>query len=320
MAESFADANVMGFDSHGIAMLYRYLEFVDLGWLDPKAQPVIEKETDGSALIDGKWVFGQVACHYAMEVAKEKARTTGIACVSVHNASHCGRLGQYPQKVGEEGFIGISMVNNHGAGNMVAPFGGTERRLSTNPLSVCVPYKEGRPILLDMTTSVVAERKIKLKDYNNESVPQGWFITQDGEMPTNPSKFYNEPKGALLPFGADVGYKGFGLSMIVDILAGALSGAGCSNPDQKKVGNAFFGIVIDPAKFADGSNQMVKRLVDYVKSAKTMPGFGQIYYPGEIEQEILKDRKSNGIPITDDTWRLVQKALYKLDLSFDVLV
>ena len=88
----------------------------------------------------------------------------------------------------------------------------------------------------------------------------------------------------------------------------------------KKVGNAFFGIVIDPAKFADGSNQMVKRLVDYVKSAKTMPGFDQIYYPGEIEQEILKDRKANGIPITDDTWRLVQKALYKLDLSFDVLV
>ena len=316
VAKSFVDANLMGFDSHGIAMLYRYLEFIDFGWLDPKAEPEMEKETESTALIDGHWAFGQVACHYAMRVAQEKARKTGIASVSVHNASHCGRLGQYPEAVSQKGFIGIAMVNNHGAGNMVAPFGGTERKLSTNPFSVAIPYKEGQPILLDMTTSVVAERKIKLKYYNKEQVPAGWFITSDGRTPTDPAEFYGDPKGALLPFGGDVGYKGFGLSLMVDILAGALSGAGCSNPDQKQVGNAFFGIVIDPAVQSAHFSGMVEGLIDHVKSCKTQEGVARIYYPGEPEQQIYKQRKAEGIPVSEDTWELVEKALNKLNLSY----
>jgi uncharacterized oxidoreductase len=320
VAQSFVEADLMGFDSHGIAMLHRYVEFIEIGWLDPSAEPQIETESDSTAVINGNWGFGQLAFHFAMRVAASKAQNTGTASVSVKNAGHCGRVGQYPQGVAEKGLIGITMVNNHGAGNMVAPFGGTERRLSTNPLAVAIPYQDGQPILLDMTTSVVAERKIKLKNLNGESVPAGWFITRDGNTPTDPSEFYGDPPGALLPFGGDVGYKGFGLSLVVDILSGALSGAGCSNPDASRVGNAGFGIAIDPSRFAPGSADWIEGLIRYVKSSATLGEASEIYYPGELEQCTRKRRLEEGVPVSDDVLCLVAEALTQLDLPLDLIV
>ncbi len=320
VANSFVDADLMGIDSHGVAMLRRYLEFIEIGWVDPQGSPEVEKESASTLLVNGNWAFGAVACHKAMALAAAKATQTGVASVSVHSAGHCGRLGQYPQRVSQEGLIGIAMVNNHGAGNMVAPYGGTERRLSTNPLAVAIPYKEGRPILLDMTTSVVAERRIKLKNEQKEKIPAGWFITADGETPTDPGLFYAEPKGALLPMGGDAGYKGYGLALIVDILAGALSGAGCSNPTATRVGNAFFGIVIDPAQTAGGYEMLVQQLIEYVKSADTTRKPGRIYYPGEIEQLEYQDRQRHGVPISDGAVQLVKAAMRSVELDETLLV
>ncbi len=183
-----------------------------------------------------------------------------------------------------------------------------------------IPYKERRPILLDMTTSVVAERRIKLKCEQKEKVPAGWFITSDGETPTDPELFYAEPKGALLPLGGNVGYKGYGLALIVDILAGALSGAGCSSPTATRVGNAFFGIVIDPAHTAGGYEMLVQQLIEYVKSADTTRKSDRIYYPGELEQREYQDRQRRGVPLTDGALKLVKAAMRSVDLDGKLLV
>ena len=314
VAKSLIDTNLMGIDSHGIAMIYRYLELIDLGWLDPNADIEVEMENTGSCLINGNWCFGQVVCSNAMDMAISKAKDTGIAYASVYNSSHCGRLGQYSEQAAMNGMIGITMINNHGAGRMVAPFGGTQRRLSTNPLSIAIPYKDKRPFLLDMTTSVVAERKIKLKHLSNERTPEGWFITEDGRLSTDPEEFYSDPPGALQAFGGAVGYKGYGLSLAVDILAGAISSAGCSNPISKKVGNSFLGIVINP----NNSSQLadsVNGLLEYVKSSKKAPGIDEILYPGELEQRTFAERKQKGITVPKDIKELLQKALKKLDIE-----
>jgi uncharacterized oxidoreductase len=316
VARSFVYADLMGFESHGLAMVYRYLEMIDLGWIRPEAKPSILKETSNSILINGNWAFGQVAFNYGFDLAKEKAKESGIACVSARNSGHCGRLGQYPERMANESLIGIAMINNHGAGNMVAPFGGTERRLSTNPIAIAIPTNNKYPLLLDMTTSVVAERKLKLKHLSGEKVEKGWFISHDGSLSTNTEDFYSDPVGALLPFGGSVGYKGYGLSVIIDILAGALSGAGCSNPNTKQVGNALFGIVIDPGKLNDNMYEHINNLLEYLKSSKLSPGTEQIYYPGEIEFNILEKRQKEGLSYNKDVIKLLKKSVASVGLKY----
>ena len=145
--------------------------------------------------------------------------------------------------------IGLLCANSHGGGASVAPWGGIAGRLGTNPLAGGWPDGEGGALVLDITTSVVAEGKVRVKRNRGEPVPEGWIIDAAGRPSTDPADFYDEPRGSLLPFGGVMGHKGYGLGVVVELLGGALSGAGCARGRKARIGNGCFLLVIDIGRF-----------------------------------------------------------------------
>jgi uncharacterized oxidoreductase len=212
------------------------------------------------------------------------------------------------------GMVAVMFVNTHGAGKLVAPWGGKDRRLSANPISIAIPRKTGAPIVVDISTSAIAEGKVRGMLNRKVPVPPGSIVDADGYPTTDATKFYGPPSGALLPFG---GHKGFALGLVTDILAGALSGAGCSRKDADRVGNAFLVFVIDVDRlrgdqpfYAD-----VEQLVEYVKSSALAPGSTEILVPGEPEALETERRQRNGISVDEETWRQISEVGRKYGVS-----
>ena len=204
--------------------------------------------------------------------------------------------------------IGVLMTNDHGGGTCVAPHGGIEGRLSTNPIACAVPIEGRDPIALDMSTSVVASGKIRVKQHQDKALPHGWLIDTAGESTTNADDFYDVSPAALLPFGGIAAHKGFGLSVIVDILAGALTGAGCSQGEDARVGNGLFVLVLNVASFRGfpGFSAEIERFIEYLKSAKRAAGVDAIRMPGERGWKAQRKREQEGIPIDAKTWEQIQ--------------
>ena len=209
----------------------------------------------------------------------------------------------------EADMVGITMVNAGGTALYVAPFGGRDGRLATNPIAIATPTRKGSPILLDITSSVVAQGKIRVAVNRGDSVPLGWLINNEGEPTQNPEDLMKTPPGALLPLGGIVGHKGYALGLMIDILGGALSGAGCSGSGNTRLQNGVLMIALDIANFTplgDFYNH-VDGLVAHVKAAPTAPGFDEILTPGEIEARHTERRLREGIPLDDETWRQIQE-------------
>jgi uncharacterized oxidoreductase len=218
----------------------------------------------------------------------------------------------------ERDMIGMMMVNNHGAAQLMSPWGGIARRLSPSPMSVGLPTATDDPVLLDVSMAVMAEGKVRVKRNRGEELPEGSIIDAQGNPTTDPNDLYGPPPGAILPFGGVVGYKGYALGFIIDVLAGALSGAGCSRADAPRFGNAVFITVINIESFipVEEFKNHVDGLIEYVKSSPKMPGVDEILFPGEIEAKERRKRLETGIFIEDETWEQIVKAAE--DLGVDV--
>ncbi|MCL4418101.1 MAG: Ldh family oxidoreductase, partial [Actinobacteria bacterium] len=187
------------------------------------------------------------ACARMMtDVIIEKANKNNIAVAASRHCNHIGRLGSYTQRVAQAGLFGFAAVNSSRHGHFVAPFGGAEGRLATNPLSYAIPAK-GDPILLDSSTSMVSEGKIRVLMHQGKKLPENCILTSDGRPTNIPEEFYKPKKGTILPFGGEMGYKGFGLGLLVEILGSALSGVALT-PDGEKDEyiNGFFIMAINP--------------------------------------------------------------------------
>jgi len=303
VSNHLVDANLMGHDSHGVFRIMQYTGFLRDGSIVPGAPIEVLNETPSSAVVDGKWGFGQIIARRATELAIEKARNCAVACVTARNCNHVGRVGEYPSLVAAQNMIGIASVNNHGAGLVMSVHGGTGRRLSPNPLSIAVPTGTGRPLVLDATSSVVALGKVHVKRSRGEQLPEGWIADKNGNPSTDPEDCYSG--GAVLPLGGSVGHKGFGMALLLDVLCGALSGAGCSRGGDARIGNGLILIAIDIAKFVDYASfqKEVDALVDHVKSSPLAPGFDEILVPGEPEQRVVEQRLREGIYIGDAAWQ-----------------
>ena len=318
VGESLVESNLVGHDSHGVIRVPQYLDMLGDGRINPRAEPRIVRETESTAVIDGGWQFGQVAARFAMEVALAKASRGGIAAVQLFQSGHVGRLGEYAAQALEQDMVGIVTTNNHGGGQVLSPFGGVARRLSPSPIAIAVPGGNDFQIVLDMTTSVVAEGKVRVKLARGEILPEGWIIDAQGRPSTNPQDLYGPPPGSLTPLGGVAGYKGFGLAFMIDILSGALGGAGCSRADPPPLrGNGVYLQAIDPAAFgaADRLPAEVAAFVEYVKSSPLAPGFDRIRVPGEVEHEAKLRRLGEGIPVEDETWQKLQLAAEELGLK-----
>ncbi len=313
VADGIVDAALMGLDSHGAIRIPQYVRAVLDGLVDPRAEPVIEREDGGVIAVDGRCAFGQVVAGFALELMIDRlARGPHrLVAVTAHHASHVGRVGAYVQRLADRGYIGIAMVNNHGSRPWVAPFGGREKRLSTNPIACAVPRPGRDPLLVDLTTSATAEGKVRLLRNRGESAPEGWLIDAAGRPTRDPNALYGPPPGALLPLGGmTMGHKGFGLSLVVEVLAGALSGAGCTRPGADWPGNGFFCLGLDPAGFQPASaiEAAVEGLIRDVKDTPLAEGFTEILIPGEPEFRTRVRRAAEGIPLDEETWRQIAAA------------
>jgi uncharacterized oxidoreductase len=305
VAQHLVEANVAGHDSHGVLRIPQYVNAIRNGRIRPTKQPELVRDAPAAALLDGHLAFGQVIAVAAMRLAIQKARASSIGAVSVFNSNHVGRLASHTLLAAAQGMIGILTVNAGGAGQLVAPFGGTAGRLATNPISIAVPSPDASaPVFLDMATSVAPEGKLRAFRQRGQQVPAGWIIDHLGRPSTDPSDFYGPPPGALLPLGGSAGHKGFGLGFMLDILAGALSGAGCSRPNPEPAGDGLFLMAIDVQQFTllKQFHEHVNALVEHVKSTPPAPGFQEVLVPGEYENRQEQRRRKEGILVEDKTW------------------
>ncbi len=300
MTDHLVEANLLGHDSHGIRRLPAYVDGLRKGTLRPFDEYDVVRETPTTMVIDAKGGLGMVAAYRAMELAVERAKQYALGAVAVHHAGHIGRLGAYPPLAAAQDCIGVIMLN--GGARFTVPFGGTERRLPPNPIAIAAPT-EGDPLVLDITTSMVAGGKIDVYYERNQPVPEGWLIDAAGNPVTDPATF-RSGESAMLPLGGLLGHKGYGLGMMIDAIAGGLSWAGCSTEKPTRGSSGFVALAmrIDAFIDVDEYKREVQSLVDWVKSSPTAPGVKQIYVPGEIESEIRHRREVDGIVLEDVVW------------------
>ncbi len=310
VAEHLVDADLCGVSSHGIIRVPQYVQAVEEGRVVPDARLNVVRETVATAVLDGGRGFGQVMARAAMEAAMERARRAGAGVVTLVNCGHTGRLGSYAEQAARSGMAGLIMSNTGGHGQWVAPFGGVSGRLATNPVSIAVPSESGEPLLLDFAPSVVPEGKVRTMLTAGQALPAGWIIDHLGRPSTNPADLYGPPRGALLPFG---GHKGFALAMLIDALAGGLSGAGCctaaDRPMEGKTDGVFL-LAVNVADFCPLADfqAAVSRLIDHVKSSPPSSGALEVLVPGELEWRTRRERLRQGVPVPAATWELVRKS------------
>ncbi len=241
VAELLVEANSVGHDSHGVIRIPQYVDMIDNGHITPGAEIAILRDTPALAILDAHWSFGQVAMSQAVDIGVEKSRQIGLSTIGIQRSNHIGRLGSYVEKIAQQGLVGLLFVNGTPTCRM-APWGGTESRLGTNPLALGVPAAPRAPIVLDMTTSVVAEGKVRVQRNRGEPVPDGWLVDAEGQPTNDPNALYGDPPGSILPLGGPAGHKGSGLNIAVELLGGALSGAGCLGKGRQFSN----GVLLDP--------------------------------------------------------------------------
>ncbi len=310
VAEHLVDANLCGHDSHGVVRAPAYLRAVAEGRTIPGAEIRLERDDGATAILDGGWNFGQIVAGRAMEIACERAIGSGVSIVVAHRAAHAGRLGAYVERAAAHGLLGVMMANSHGGSARVAPFGGATARLATDPMAFGLPTDDpDAPIVLDMATSVVAEGKVRVARNAGRALPEGYLLDAAGQPTTDAGALYASPPGALLPLGGEAGHKGFGLALVVEALAGALSPAGTTRPDAERGGNALFVMAIDPERFV-GRAAFEAALGDLARHVRRPPfreGVGEVLLPGDPERRARLERAA-GLPLDDGTWAQLEEA------------
>jgi LDH2 family malate/lactate/ureidoglycolate dehydrogenase len=271
----------------------------------------VVRDESATALIDGGDGLGQVAAHRAMEMSIEKARRFGMGSVAVRNTNHIGILAFYTLRIAEQGMVGMVMCN--GAASM-PPWGGADAFFGTNPISIAVPSGSGEPIVLDMSSSLVARGKIRRAERLKEPIPAGWALDQNGEPTTDPSEAM---KGTLVPIG---GPKGYGLAFMVDVLAGLLSGSQFG-PNVKTfhqplgpTGVGVFVMAIDIGRFMPIAQfgELIKSYGESIRGSRKAGGVSRIYLPGEIEFEKEKKGLAEGIELDDSVVKDLNQLLEKV--------
>ncbi len=305
VAQSLVLANLCGHDSHGMIRVLQYADAIKDGRLKPGAPFNIVKQTAAVLVVDGGWGLGMVQAHRLIDRLVPRAEALGLAAGTLKNCGHIGRLGEYAEAAAARKMAFLATVNNHGFGRGVAPPGGKEPRIGTNPLCVGIPT-DGDPVVLDIGTSVVAEGKVRVAFNKGQQAPAGWLLDPDGKPTTDPGVLYKEPRGSILPLGGSQAYKGFGIGLVLDMLVGGFSGAPCSTPGAPNLsGNAVFFLVLDIAQFT-GAEHFLREVSGLANNVKTCPkaeGASEILVPGEPERRSCAARRQAGIPLDDGTWK-----------------
>ena len=307
-----------GIDTHGVHFLTLLASRVDSRMIRIPTHLQIVRDDAATALIDGGNGLGQVAAHRAMEMSIQKARQFGIGMVFVRNTNHIGILAFYTSMAAEEGMVGMVMSNSAPS---MPPWGGAEPFFGTNPLSIAVPGGSEGPVVLDMSSSVVARGKIRLAQRMKETIPLGWALDETGKPTTDPAAAL---KGTLLPIG---GPKGYGLALMIDVLAGLLSGSQYG-PNVKTfheplgpTGVGGFFVAIDVERFMPlhQFRDLMTSYAESIKKTKKAKDVSRIYLPGEIELEKEKKSLVEGIELSDSDSRQLESASGKNEKPSEIV-
>lgn len=301
VAELMVTADLSGADGHGIFRLPQYAKRIVDGGINLHPQMKMINDAPSIGLLHGDNAMGHLIMARCTEIAIEKAKVTGIGWVGCCYGNHAGAGSMYTNLVAQAGLVGLYLAV--GSANHMAPWGGIDMLLSTNPIAISVPMGEGKhPVLLDMATTVAAYGKVKMKAQQGEQMPVGWMIDKKGQPLTDPNRSH---EGMLVPIGE---YKGYGLSLMIALLAGCMNGAAVGsqlvdfNDDSRATTNTGQTIVaINPA-FLGGTEHLLKdanRLVSEIKASKTLPGVHEIRVPGDGIAKSKAKRAVEGIPIPD---------------------
>jgi hydroxycarboxylate dehydrogenase B len=305
IATHLVEANLVGHDSHGVIRVPSYVQWLRGGKVFAGRTMQVAVDGDVLAVVDGQFGFGQTIGAQAVQLGIEKCARHGVSVIALRNSGHLGRIGDWPLLAARAGKLSLHFVNTSGAGILVAPFGGINRRLSANPIAAGIPMGSAAPMILDISACTLAEGKIRVALNKGVPVPADCIIDAQGRPTTDPRVFYGNPPGAILPIA---GHKGYGLAVLCEVLAGALTGGGCSNPvNADRVVNGMLSIYVDPARFQNDATftAEVERFVAWVKSAEKVSADGEILMPGEIEERTKARRMRDGLEIDETTWQQI---------------
>jgi len=313
-AELMVRADLHGADGHGIFRLPQYVRRIRGGAVNVKPKVRVEREGAGMALIDGDNGMGHVVMSFAAKTAIDKAKTAGAAWVGVHHSNHAGPASLYATMPLEHDMIGLYLAV--GNANHMAPWGGIDMLLSTNPIAVAAPGNNG-PIVLDMATSVAAYGKVKTAAQRGETMPEGWMIDHQGRPLTDPKR---ADEGLLVPIG---GYKGYGLALVIGLLAGSLNGAAAGsdtidfNADDKtptNTGHAIVALSIAAFGEVDDFKRRVDKIAREIRRSNPMPGVARIWLPGEQSRLKFQERSRLGVPIPESLRASLDKLAAELGI------
>ncbi len=303
VADLMTEADVWGAESHGVFRLPHYVRRIRAGGVNLKPKIRVAQERPAAALVDGDNAMGHLVMRFATRLAIEKARATGVAWVGVRMSNHAGPASLYARMPAAEGMVGMYFCV--GNANHLAPWGGLDLLLSTNPIAFAVPGFESPAVVLDMATTVSSYGKIKVYAQQGRAMPVGWVIERDGRPLTDARR---AAEGLLLPLGGmEAGYKGYGLALVLGLLAGSLNGAAMGSEvinftdDDTSVTNTGHTIVaVDPAAFGDAAafRRRVDRVVAELHASERMPGVERILVPGERSHERRAARAAGGVPLS----------------------
>ncbi len=314
---SLALADALGYASHGVMRIPFYLQMLSEGEIVSGAKLELLKDQAAVIVADGGWGFGRVQMGRLLDASLARVTETGVVAATLRHSSHIGRLGEYCEQAARAGYVAYMVANTHGTARRVAPPGGVVPRLGTNPLAYGVPA-DPHPLVLDFSTSVTAEGKVRVHKIAGTECPPGWLLDSTGRPTTDPNALYDEPQGTILPFGGEQPYKGFGLALIVDVLAGALSGGRTARevPLNPK-GNCVFLLLLDPAAFGGRPvfESEVGQLLEFVRGCPRAAGVDRIRLAGDPEQERLRAAQQAGVEVNDAQWSVLVELSRQLEVS-----
>jgi len=317
-SRALVDADVHGTSTHGISRLSIYLERMQRGLIDPKAELIIDRENGSVLSVDAGNGLGQVQAMKTLDLLVPLAKANGVAAATVRNSQHFGALSYYCNHAAEQGMILLAMTNCEPA---MSPTGGFEPFFGTNPIAASFPTGKGMPVKVDLATSIVARGNIIAANKKKVPIPEGWALDSAGESTTDAAEAL---RGTVLTMA---GHKGYALALMVEVFSSILSGAAVGSEigsmykdlDRKQNVGHFF-CLFDISAFLpeDAFKQRMDSMIDRLKSNRRRPGVDEILIPGERSQQAAAKNSVDGVVVTDETVVELQKWCKHFDVNFDM--
>jgi LDH2 family malate/lactate/ureidoglycolate dehydrogenase len=316
VAESLVQADLWGHGSHGLLRLPWYVARLRSGAMRAVTDPGVLTDTGPLVLLDGRDGIGQVLTDRARVLATDRARQHGVGVVGVRDSNHFGTAMWFTRRAARDGFVAVLTTN---ASPAMAPWGGREKRLGTNPWSIAAPGPDGRVVAVDIANTAVARGKIYLAQSRGESIPESWALTADGAPTTDPAEGV---LGVVLPMA---GHKGYAIAFMMDVLSGALTGSavgtGVHGPyePEARSGCGHLFLALDPDAFGDraGFDARVRQLVDEARSTPLAQGSDAVFSPGEVEDRAeAANLAAGGVVLARDALAELQRLAVAAGVPF----